>query len=141
MALRLFFRRDSILWPILAVGIAVGIILGLHLVRCEGLNVCEDRGLKVYVTINPFTIQDGTAFLFETLEPGKVNLRIYDLAGDLVRVILDGEQINVGSYAIGWNGRNDFGNFVNSGIYINKLEIIYGDGGYEYKIAPIGALE
>ena len=139
MPLRLIFKRDSVFWPIIAIGIAVGIILGLHLVRSEGLSVCEDRGLKVYVMNNPFTIEEGTAFFFEISEGGIANLKIYDLAGDTVRTLIDGESCAVGLYRIRWNGKNDFGNFINSGIYIYKLEMLYGSGGYEYKIAPLGA--
>jgi flagellar hook assembly protein FlgD len=51
-----------------------------------------------------------------------VNLRVYSLAGRLVRELLVGERQGPGRYAIPWNGRDESGERVASGVYYYKLE-------------------
>ncbi len=51
-----------------------------------------------------------------------VQLEIYNLLGELVRVLVD-EVKQPGEYAVVWNGRDDQGKVVPSGIYIYKLKI------------------
>ncbi len=48
-------------------------------------------------------------------------LRIYDVAGRLVRVLLD-ETLDAGPHAVVWDGRNDQGKPVSSGIYFYRFE-------------------
>jgi flagellar hook assembly protein FlgD len=71
---------------------------------------------------NPFTHQTSIAFHVE--DPGKVILRICDLAGKIIRVLLE-DQLETGEYDIIWEGRDDQGTSVTSGLYI--LDAIIGD--------------
>ena len=50
-----------------------------------------------------------------------VDLRIYDVTGRLVRTLLDGEQRDAGYHLEMWNGTNDGGRRVASGIYFSRL--------------------
>jgi len=54
------------------------------------------------------------------LEETRVQLRLYDLLGKLVRVLVD-EKMFPGQYAATWDGRDDRGEQVSSGIYIYQL--------------------
>jgi hypothetical protein len=51
---------------------------------------------------------------------GPVSLRIYDVGGRLVRVLIDGTQAP-GAKRILWNGRNDRGEAVATGVYFYRL--------------------
>jgi hypothetical protein len=51
---------------------------------------------------------------------GKVTLRIYDVTGRLVRTLVDGYE-PAGSRAVTWNGRNDLGRSLASGIYFYRM--------------------
>jgi len=51
---------------------------------------------------------------------GVVTLRIYDVAGRLVRSLVDGFE-PAGEHAVAWDGRNDRGRAVASGIYHYRL--------------------
>jgi hypothetical protein len=51
----------------------------------------------------------------------KVRLRIYDVLGRLVKVLVDQEQF-AGSYIISWDGTDLGGNLVASGVYFYSLE-------------------
>jgi hypothetical protein len=55
-------------------------------------------------------------------EKKKVNLRVYDVTGRLVKRIIDGER-NAGYYSIEWSGRDHHGREVSSGIYFYSLRV------------------
>ena len=49
-----------------------------------------------------------------------MDVRIYDVAGSLVRVLAS-RSFGVGVRDLGWDGRNDRGNPVASGIYLVRV--------------------
>jgi flagellar hook assembly protein FlgD len=53
---------------------------------------------------------------FDMAEPGRVNLEVHDARGALVHVLADAFY-GAGSYEIAWNGRDNLGRGVGSGIY------------------------
>jgi hypothetical protein len=68
---------------------------------------------------NPFTAS--TAMRFELPRAGAARLRIHDLAGRVVRTLVDGERA-AGSHHVPWDGRDDAGRALASGVYIGRLE-------------------
>ena len=70
---------------------------------------------------NPFN--PSTTIRYTVGVPGRVTLRIYDVAGRLVRTLVDQRHSAVTTwYAVNWDGRNDTGAPVSSGIYFYRLE-------------------
>ncbi len=68
---------------------------------------------------NPF---NGTTTLSYTLQnPGHVNITLYNMMGQKVATLVDGYQI-AQQNAIKWNGTNDFGEPVSSGIYFARMQ-------------------
>ena len=60
-------------------------------------------------------------FLIQSQEAGEIaSLKIYSLQGNLVRTLLRGS-LSRGSHSILWDGRNDFGEPVSSGVYLYRL--------------------
>ncbi|UCF79296.1 MAG: T9SS type A sorting domain-containing protein, partial [Candidatus Eiseniibacteriota bacterium] len=53
--------------------------------------------------------------------PGKVMLRIFDVSGRVTRTLVD-ESMSVGEYQSTWDGKNDRGKQVGSGVYFYQLE-------------------
>jgi hypothetical protein len=51
----------------------------------------------------------------------RVILRIYDVSGALVRTLVDAPQAS-GVYTVSWNGRDDSGRDVSTGLYFYRLE-------------------
>jgi len=49
---------------------------------------------------------------------GPVSLVVYNLAGQPVRTLLDGEHRLPGSHAVVWDARDGQGRFVASGLYL-----------------------
>jgi hypothetical protein len=68
---------------------------------------------------NPFNPQ--TSIAFGLKKNGHVTLDVYDAAGRLVRSLVN-EQREAGSYVETWNGLNDQGRTVASGVYFYMLD-------------------
>lgn len=98
-------------------------------------NNCQESTTKVYAAANPFILSqypDGIGIGLY-LEPFASNpiLSIYDLNGQLVHTATGGEKVSRGSNAereeqwasmFTWDGRNDAGRQVASGVYIYIIE-------------------
>ena len=69
---------------------------------------------------NPFNPQ--TTIKFELPAPAAMSLRVFDLSGRLVRVLLDGQMVADGPQEAIWDGRDDSGSRVASGTYFYRLE-------------------
>jgi len=68
---------------------------------------------------NPFN--PSTSIKFDMKAKGLVTLKVYNVAGQLVRTLVNGTK-DAGSYTITWDGKNDRGGAVASGIYFYKME-------------------
>lgn len=69
---------------------------------------------------NPFNL--GTTLRFDLAGPTAVTVQIYDASGRRVRGLLASQRMDGGSHAVRWDGRNDRGGDVQSGIYFYRLE-------------------
>ncbi len=69
---------------------------------------------------NPFN--PTTTIRFDLAADGPVALRIYDVAGRLVRTLINGPGKAGGNQAVTWDGLNESGERVSSGIYFYRLE-------------------
>ncbi|RLC30887.1 MAG: hypothetical protein DRH37_04330 [Deltaproteobacteria bacterium] len=71
------------------------------------------------VAPNPFNPQ--TQVKFALARAGVVRLDVFDLRGARVRTLVD-EPMEAGMHEIAWDGRNEAGTRVASGVYVVKLE-------------------
>jgi hypothetical protein len=69
---------------------------------------------------NPFN--PGTQIEYTLKKTGHVTLHIYNVLGEKVKTLLDQDQ-PAGLYRIDWDGKNDNGKLVSSGLYLYKLEV------------------
>ena len=69
---------------------------------------------------NPFN--PSTTISFYTSQSGVASIRVFDLSGRKVRTLIH-ESVNAGNSEVGWDGLNDAGSEVASGIYLYRLEI------------------
>jgi len=82
--------------------------------------VIEEDFDGVQVFPNPFNPQ--TSFRFKLKAASPVKLQIFNLNGQLVRTLID-EMMLPGVHQKRWNGRNQSGNHVASGVYWYRLQI------------------
>ena len=70
----------------------------------------------------PNPVNGSSTIRFEVEQPGRARLRIFDAAGRLVRTVSDG-QVPAGSHTRVWDGRDEQGHDVASGIYFYELDV------------------
>jgi hypothetical protein len=69
---------------------------------------------------NPFN--PVTLIQFDIAAPGHVSLRIYDVAGRIVRTLLNGKISGGRNQSVVWDGQDDHGRRISSGIYFYRLQ-------------------
>ena len=88
-------------------------------------SVVDEQALPTAVSIsanypNPFN--PSTTINFTLDRSGYTSLVIYNIMGQSVRELIAG-QMNAGIHSVKWNGRDDSGNAVSSGVYISRLNM------------------
>ncbi|RMD89640.1 MAG: T9SS C-terminal target domain-containing protein [Calditrichaeota bacterium] len=68
---------------------------------------------------NPFNPQ--TTIRYQLSKPAEVKLAIYNLKGQLVRTLID-KKLSAGKYSIVWDGQDDHGRLVSSGVYFVRMK-------------------
>jgi hypothetical protein len=69
---------------------------------------------------NPFNPE--TKIEYDLTKSAQVNLTIYNLLGQKVKTLVDERQA-IGSYKVSWDGKNEQGKILSSGIYFYRLEV------------------
>ena len=114
----------EVYWPSGAVtSIASGIGIDRAITVAEGATGTPDLPgvTRMYQpTPNPFNPR--TTVSFDIAVAGSVYLRVYDSAGRLVRTILNGAPFEPGTYHEIWNGKDQNGSSVASGVYHVRFE-------------------
>lgn len=65
----------------------------------------------------------GTKIQYHTPHSARVSVSIYDVHGRLVKNLISNEMLSRGYHEIYWNGRDQQGNVVSSGVYLCVLEL------------------
>ncbi|MFC1683277.1 FlgD immunoglobulin-like domain containing protein [Candidatus Zixiibacteriota bacterium] len=80
---------------------------------------------------NPFNATTAFALYIPEQNNSTVSLKIYNVLGQEVRVLLEGP-ISPGSHLVQWDGRDDAGHDLASGVYFSRL--VAGDHGQTRKL-------
>jgi flagellar hook assembly protein FlgD len=67
---------------------------------------------------NPFNLETSIAFFLSS--PSQVDLTVYNILGERVKTLAEGE-FQTGSHTVTWDGTNQAGHTVASGIYFFRL--------------------
>lgn len=76
------------------------------------------EGVRLAAQPNPFN--PTTSISFMNPDEGRIRLAIYDVSGRLVRILADGE-LPAGRAHVSWDGRDDEGRSLASGVYFARL--------------------
>jgi len=99
---------------------------GLSILDLDGLtNIEEDEIInqdhnRISNYPNPFN--PITTIHFSIQDYSKVNLSIFNIKGQKIKTLVQ-DELNEGSHSLIWNGDDDFGNAVSSGLYLYKLNV------------------
>jgi len=94
---------------------------GTNVVSVENLSKPENYYLSQNYP-NPFN--PSTKISFSIPNNSYVKLTIYDLNGKEINRLTKNSSYSAGTYTIEWNGKDDNGNNVSSGLYFYRLEVI-----------------
>lgn len=87
---------------------------------------------------NPLT--NSTKINYELSGTGMVSMRIFDILGNVVKVLFTGEQAN-GLQSINWDAKDESGQVVTSGVYLLELDVrpalINGNSTKPYKLRTL----
>lgn len=84
---------------------------------------------NIFVSPNPFSPNgngwNDSAFInYTTTIDTNITIKIYDVRGVLVRRLMNGETVSGGQNKAEWDGRDDFGRIVKTGIYVYQLKSV-----------------
>ncbi len=80
----------------------------------------EKLSTSIITCPNPFS--SSTSIRYSVARVGNIELKIHNIAGQLVKTLVNEKQ-NPGSYSTIWDGRDNNGKILPSGIYFYKLKI------------------
>jgi len=86
-----------------------------------GVKEASDKPQSIRIignTPNPFN--PSTSIVFTIAAPGSVELAVYAATGQLVRTLVS-RTMSAGTHEVVWDGRDDSGRPVSSGVYLSRL--------------------
>jgi hypothetical protein len=78
--------------------------------------------ISKYMSVYPNPFNASTNIRYNLLEQGKVNIRIYNVNGRLIRTLFTGSQL-IGNYTLAWNGRDQQNKTAAMGVYYLRMEL------------------
>ncbi len=97
---------------------------GLHFIIPGNVSGVDESSLPSVTRLNtnvPNPFNPMTKISFDLAQSGAVRLGIFDLRGRLVRRLVN-EQLSAGVHTVRWDGVDDVGRSVSSGVYLYRLE-------------------
>ena len=97
-------------------------VFGIYFIKdiSDSLKIGNDLAIETF-NIFPNPANPTTSININLKKSGNVNLRIFDVNGKIIKKIFEG-QIAPGNHRYIWNGDNDSGYLVSSGIYFIIIE-------------------
>ncbi len=101
----------------------------MECVQCHGDNPHPDNVEKLSPGASSFKLSQNypnpfnpsTKIQFSVPETEKVKLEVYDIRGRLIKTLVDYNLYQPGSYQVDWNGQDNNGMSVSSGVYFAKM--------------------
>ncbi len=93
------------------------------LISETGVEEEELSDVPVFRGIHPNPFNPSTQIAYDLPRSARVSVTVYDVAGRLVRVIRDDVPTEAGSHAEAWDGMNNSGARLASGVYLCRLEV------------------
>ena len=73
-------------------------------------------------SVSPNPLNPGATLTFTVTKPGFVRVRLFDLNGRMVRTLMDEANVTKGFYGVEFDGRDERGGRLSSGVYFYRVE-------------------
>ncbi len=87
--------------------------------------------LAFHLTSSPNPFQNRTTLSYELAQPAHIHLSLYNSAGRLIKHLVHAYQ-NAGTHRVSWEGTDEAGRRVGSGVYYGRLDV--GGKTYTYSL-------
>jgi hypothetical protein len=88
------------------------------------------KGYVLSISAYPNPFNPATTIQYTVPSKGRVSLAVFNLRGGHVVTLVD-QEAAAGAYTVAWNGRDDRGNLVGSGVYFGRLASPAGTRSYK----------
>lgn len=95
-----------------------------ELEKRNGAKPAEDQ-LPIQISLGPAfpnPCNPSTTISYQIPEAGRMSLRLYSMLGQLVTTLVDRE-VATGKHSVVWDGRNERGEFVATGVHLYRMEV------------------
>lgn len=92
----------------------------LHGVKSVTVRTGGGGAAPIFASASPNPFNPETAIAYTVKSEGRVTLKIYSIDGRLVRTLKRAETTAAGTHEVTWNGTDDHGRNVSSGVYFVK---------------------
>ncbi|MBK8167555.1 MAG: hypothetical protein IPK64_16545 [bacterium] len=89
-------------------------------IQSTGVSAAEVPMAATLAQNHPNPFNPSTTIAFSLVRDGRVELKVFDARGALVRTLVDG-QATAGEQRVAWDGRDDGGRQVAAGVYLYRL--------------------
>jgi hypothetical protein len=83
-------------------------------------------GGALVASLSPNPANPQATLTIRTTRAGKVRVQLFDAQGRLVRVLLEGRDLDAGYHAVLLDGQNENGDRLRSGVYFYRIEAAEG---------------
>lgn len=94
------------------------------IVLSAGSNFAQTNQNNILISVqnypNPFNLQ--TQIQFVLSQETDVTVKVFNILGREVKTLVQSKQMSKGSHKIEWNGEDNFGNVVPSGMYLYQIQ-------------------
>lgn len=99
---------------------------GVHLYCMQTVTSVEElKPATISISNSPNPFNPSTTISFTLPSSGRASLAVYSATGQRVRELITA-QLPAGAHSVAWDGKNDSGKPVSSGIYLSRLETAGG---------------
>lgn len=88
---------------------------------CYAVDDPQDENFKISAFPNPFSSSTTLQFNKTTESTENIEIKIYNVKGQLIKTLLSFPNPSFGTHVVTWDGRDEKGKEVESGIYLYKL--------------------
>jgi uncharacterized protein (DUF362 family) len=92
-----------------------------NITAIEPVDILKNLSYKIHKAYpNPFNSRVTMDYQIST--PGYMDITVYNIRGQKVRTLFEGDVPRAGNQTIAWDGKNSFGSYVSSGLYLITIQ-------------------
>ena len=88
----------------------------------QGISERREPFKNIRMEISPNPVKKSTGISLQLPMKETINLKVYDATGRLIKTLVKAQSLEPKTYTIKWDGRDEKGNLLPSGVYFVRLE-------------------